>query len=45
MPFGLKNTEAIYKKFVNLLFKYMIGVTIEVYIGDMLVKSSPQATH
>ena len=39
MPFGLKNTEATYQRLVNKMFQKQIGVSIKVYIDDMLVKS------
>ena len=30
MPFGLKNTKATYHRLVNMMFKDLIGKTIEV---------------
>lgn len=39
MPFGLKNTGATYKRLVNKMFRDHIGKSMEVYMGDMLVKS------
>ena len=39
MPFGLKNTGATYQRLVNEMFAELLGVTMEVYIEDMLVKS------
>ena len=44
-PFGLKNTRATYQRFVNKMFKEMIGKTMEVYIDDMLVKIMRAADH
>ncbi|KAL5563474.1 hypothetical protein UlMin_033221 [Ulmus minor] len=38
MPFGLKNAGATYQRLVNKMFKQQIGKTMEVYVGDMLVK-------
>ncbi|KAL0451467.1 UNVERIFIED_CONTAM: Retrovirus-related Pol polyprotein from transposon gypsy [Sesamum latifolium] len=40
MPFGLKNAGATYQKLVNRMFKNQIGSTMEVYVDDMLVKST-----
>ena len=40
MPFGLKNAGATYQRLVNRMFQKQIGTTIEVYIDDMLVKST-----
>jgi len=40
MPFGLKNAGATYQRLVNAMFKEQIGRTMEVYVDDMLVKSS-----
>ena len=40
MLFGLQNTGATYQRLVNKVFKYQIGQSIELYIDDMLVKST-----
>ena len=40
MPFGLKNVGATYQRLVNRMFQKQIGATMEVYIDDMLVKST-----
>ena len=40
MPFGLKNAGATYQRLVNRMFQKQIGATMEVYIDDMLVKST-----
>ena len=45
MPFGLKNTGAIYQRMVNMMFAKQIGRTMEVYIDDMLVKSKLAGDH
>ena len=45
MPFGLKNTGAIYQRLVNRMFQKQIGTTMEVYIDDMLVKSTIAELH
>ena len=38
MPFRLKNARATYQRLVNIMFREHIGVTMEVYIDNMLVK-------
>ena len=45
MPFGLKNAGATYKRLVNRMFQKQIGTTMEVYINDMLVKSTIAELH
>ena len=45
MPFGLKNAGATYQRLVNRMFQKQIGVTMEVYIDDMLVKSTTAELH
>ena len=45
MPFGLKNAEATYQRLVNKIFQKQIGTTMEVYIDDMLVKSTTAELH
>ncbi|KAL5805914.1 hypothetical protein ACOSQ3_028818 [Xanthoceras sorbifolium] len=45
MPFGLKNVGATYQRLVNKMFREMLGMTIEVYIDDMLVKSLEAERH
>ena len=40
MPFGLKNAGATYQRLVNRMFQNQLGTTMEVYIDDMLVKST-----
>ena len=39
MLFGLKNAGATYQRPVNMMFKDLIGKTVEVYMDDMLIKS------
>jgi len=45
MPFGLKNTGAIYQILVNRMFSHQIRRNVEVYVDDMLVKSKDEANH
>ena len=45
MPFGLKNVGATYHRLVNRMFQKQIGTTMEVYIDDMLVKSTTAELH
>ena len=40
IPFGLKNPGATYQRLVNRMFQKQIGTSMEVYIDDMLVKST-----
>ena len=45
MPFGLKNAGETYQRLVNRMFQKQIGTTMEVYIDDMLVKSTTAEIH
>ena len=45
IPFDLKNIRATYQRLVNKIFKTQIGQNIEVYIDDMLVKSTQTTDH
>ena len=45
MPFGLKNAGATYQRLVNRMFQKHIGTSMEVYIDDMLVKSTTAELH
>ena len=45
MPFRLKNAGATYQRLVNRMFQKQIGTTMEVYIDDMLVKSTTADLH
>ena len=40
MPFGLKNAGATYQCTMNTIFHDMIGKWMEVYIDDLVVKST-----
>ncbi|GJW46203.1 reverse transcriptase domain-containing protein [Tanacetum coccineum] len=39
MPFGLKNAGATYQRLVDSTFKEQIGVNLEAYVDDMVIKS------
>jgi hypothetical protein len=39
MTFGLKNVGATYQRAMNLIFHDLLGITLEVYIDDVTVKS------
>ena len=45
IPFDLKNARATYPRLVNMMFKNVIGKTMEVYVDDMLVKSKVAKEH
>ncbi|KAL0394375.1 UNVERIFIED_CONTAM: hypothetical protein Slati_4403700 [Sesamum latifolium] len=45
MPFGLKNAGATYQRLVDKIFHPQIGINVEVYIDDMLVKSKKAEEH
>ncbi|GKC97368.1 reverse transcriptase domain-containing protein [Tanacetum coccineum] len=39
MPFGLKTARATYQRMVDSAFKEQIGVNLEAYVDDMVIKS------
>jgi hypothetical protein len=39
MTFGLKNTDLTYQRAMNLIFHDLLGILMEVYIDDVVVKS------
>ncbi|XP_059629569.1 uncharacterized protein LOC132272434 [Cornus florida] len=45
MPFGLKNAGATYQRAMNSIFHDMIGRFMEIYINDVVVKSSAKRQH
>jgi hypothetical protein len=45
MPFGLQNAGATYKRMMNKIFRDEIGDMLEVYIDDMIVKSTEEYQH
>jgi hypothetical protein len=40
MTFGLKNTGATYQRAMNLIFHDLLGIVLEIYIDDIIVKSN-----
>ena len=45
MPFGLKNARATYQREMNSMFHDFIDTFMQVYIDDIVVKSSSRAGH
>ena len=45
MPFGLKNAGATYQRAATTLFRDMMHRDVEVYVGNMIVKSQDRANH
>jgi hypothetical protein len=45
MTFGLKNAGATYQRAMNLIFHDLLGVILEVYIDDVVVKSDGNNSH
>ena len=45
MPFGLKNAGATYQRLMNRMFSHQIGRNMQVYVDDMLVKSTREDDH
>ena len=45
MPFGLKNADATYQRAMVTLFHDMMHKKIEVYMDDMIAKSSTPRDH
>jgi hypothetical protein len=39
MTFGLKNAEATYQRAMNLIFHDLLGIMMEIYIDDIVIKS------
>jgi hypothetical protein len=40
MTFGLKNVGIAYQRAMNLIFHVLLGVILEVYIDDIVIKSA-----
>jgi hypothetical protein len=45
MTFGLKNVSATYQRVINLIFHDLLGVILEIYIDDVIVKSDSMDNH
>jgi hypothetical protein len=45
MTFGLKNADAIYQRTMNLIFYDLLGIVLEIYIDDVVVKSDSMDNH
>ncbi|GAU32075.1 hypothetical protein TSUD_53430 [Trifolium subterraneum] len=45
MPFGLKNAGATYQLLMDRVFAHQIGKNLEVYIDDMVVKTTSKGEH
>jgi hypothetical protein len=45
MSLGLKNVGATYQRAMNLLFHELLGIIVEVYIDDIVVKSAGLDSH
>ncbi|RDY13380.1 Retrovirus-related Pol polyprotein from transposon 17.6, partial [Mucuna pruriens] len=45
MPFGLKTVGATYKHLMNKIFKDVMGIDVEAYMDDMVLKSTTASEH
>jgi hypothetical protein len=45
MRFGLKNARASYQRAMNLIFHDLLGMILEVYIDDLVIKSAGFDSH
>jgi hypothetical protein len=45
MTFGLKNAGATYQRAMNLIFHDLLGVILEIYIDDIVIKSDAMDSH
>ena len=45
MTFGLKNAGATYQRAMNLIFHDLLGVILEVYIADIVIKLAGLDSH
>jgi hypothetical protein len=45
MTFGLKNAGATYQRAMNLIFHDLLGIILEVYIDDVVIKSDSMDGH
>jgi hypothetical protein len=45
LTFGLKNADATYQRAMNLIFYDLVGIILEIYIDDVVVKSNNMDNH
>jgi hypothetical protein len=45
MTFGLKNASATYQRAMDLIFHDLLGIILEIYIDDVIVKSDSMDSH
>ncbi|QRW06191.1 Retrotransposable element Tf2 protein [Ceratobasidium sp. AG-Ba] len=45
MPFGLKNAPAVLQRMMNDIFRHLLGVTVVVYMDDILIFSEKEENH
>ena len=45
LTFGLKNAGATYQRAMNLIFHDLIGIILDVYIDDIVIKSADLSHH
>jgi hypothetical protein len=45
MTFGLKNASATYQRAMNYIYHNLIGKLVEIYIDDVVVKSTSTREH
>nr|KYP43933.1 Transposon Ty3-I Gag-Pol polyprotein [Cajanus cajan] len=45
MPFGLRNAGATYQRLMDKIFRRQIGTCMEVYVDDMVIKSTSPNDH
>jgi hypothetical protein len=45
MTFGLKNAGATYQRIMSLIFHDLLGIILEIYIDDVVVKSDSMDNH
>jgi hypothetical protein len=45
MTFGFKNAGATYQRAMNLIFYDLLGIILEIYIDDIIVKSDSMNNH
>jgi hypothetical protein len=45
MTFGSKNADATYQRAMNLIFHNLLGIIIEIYIDDVIVRSDSMGSN